>query len=95
MNDQMSFTAYLKAKNMYYAKKCRRAIGEYCYAKKKEIDASFLCPCDDFEEKLHCEGCRHERGGLTYCLQDPICKRYTFSPAVSTKRDPDKWEAKQ
>ena len=94
MNNQLTFNDYLTDKNRQYAHHCRRSIGDYCYAKKRDIDHESQCPCEAYEEKLLCTGCAHNGKGLSYCLSDPICKRYYFSPAVRTNDLMDKWEEK-
>lgn len=94
MNNQLTFNDYLTDKNRQYAHHCRRCIGDYCYAKKRNIDSESQCPCEHYEEKLPCEGCAHNGKGLKHCLSDPVCMRYCFSPAVSVKGLPDKWEEK-
>ena len=92
--NQITFEDYLRDKNRQYSHHCRRCIGDYCYAKRRDIDPDIQCPCSDYEEKLLCEGCVHNGKGLSYCLHDEICKRYCFSPAVSVKDLNDKWEEK-
>ena len=93
--EQISWNDYIEDENKKYAKICRHAMGDYCYLKHERLDKGFICPCEEYEEKLLCDGCKHQRGGLNYCLTEPTCKRYSFSPAVSTKNDPDKWEARE
>ena len=89
---QITFNEYIKDVNTEYAKDCRRSIGDYCYAKSKRLDADFMCPCEQYEKRLLCDGCAYNGRGLRHCLEDPVCKRYAFSPAVGTKDNPDKWE---
>ena len=89
--EQITIMTYIKEVNK--ETKCRHAIGNYCYIKKKDLDINFMCPCDDYEQRLLCDGCKYNRKGLKHCLEDPVCKRYCFSPAVKTKDNPDKWEA--
>ena len=93
MSEQITFNEYLTDKNRQYSKHCRRCIGDYCYAKKREIDHDSQCPCEDFEERLLCNGCVHSKD-LMHCLHEPTCKRYCFSPAVRVSDLPDKWEEK-
>ena len=94
MGEQLNlFDDYLKNKNKEYAKGCRRCLHEYCYAKKKELNSDAMCPCDNFEPRLSCIGCKHaKKGSLRFCLSDNGCKRYCFSPCVSSKDNPDKYE---
>ena len=94
MDGQITFTEWMKDKNKQYAKNCRRCIGDYCYAKKENLRHDFMCPCEKYEEKLLCVGCKSFNQGLSRCLTGEICKRYCFSPAVSVKNLPDKWEEK-
>lgn len=94
MDGQITFEEFLKNKNKEYSKHCRRCIGDYCYHRKQEISQEFMCPCEEYEERLTCDGCKWNGKGLRHCLENPVCKRYCFSPCVRVSDNTDKWEAK-
>lgn len=96
MEGQINFEQFLLMKNKGYARQCRHCQYDYCYMNKKELGDGIQCPCDKFEEKLFCDGCRHEKDGIKtgYCFKDGICKRYCFNPDVMTTDNIDKYDAR-
>ena len=89
MNGQIDFDEYLRLKNKCYALQCRHFRCDYCYIKKGEPDQ---CPCEDYEERRFCDGCKYQRrAGQRIAKECFDCYRFWFNPDVKTKDLEDKW----